>query len=391
MPRRQPAAWLVAIGLSLTLGLAGCTPGAENVAEPSPASTTPEPTSVPAATSVPFASGLERATAMAIAPDGMILVTAGTELIRVDQAGEQTIASHDLTDIAPTGPGLVDVVLDPSFPGTPVIYVCYRTSADLRVVPLTIDRTMTSAVAGLPLLTGLPLPVTGERGCRLAFGPDRYLYVGTADGGDPTAPQDQSKLGGKILRIDVHTRQHPASNPFADRPEAASKLVYSYGHREITGLAWHPTTGTLYAIDQGPGRQDEVNVIEPGGNYGWNPASASATAYQTEKVPMTDLTIASARPAAWNSGNTAPGLGQALFVRGNQWGVLTSDLAITNLAGPRVLFLQVTGQVVADPLTLATVNPIGATGALGQDADGNLYLLTAAGGPERLVRVSTTN
>ena len=80
---------------------------------------------------------------------------------------------------------------------------------------------------------------------------------------------------------------------------------------ESNVIALFRSGGQLYAIDRGPGRQDEINVVVAGGNYGWNPASASVTEYQTDGVPMTDLSIANARPAAYNSGDVGQQLGPA--------------------------------------------------------------------------------
>ncbi len=346
---------------------------------------------MPSTTRTVIAEGLGPATALEIAPDDTMLVTVGSEILSITPAGTRSTLRHDLTDVATSGAGLLDLALAPGFPATPEIYLCYRTDTDIRVVSMTTDRELTSARSGLALLTGLPLPRPGEVGCHIEFGPDAHLYIGTSDGGDPRAPQALESSGGKILRLDVASRRAPADNPFIDRSDPITQLVYSYGHRDITGLAWHPNSATMYAIDRGPNRENEVDVIVPGGNYGWDPASRSTSNYQTDGVPMTDLSISGARPAAWNSGTDSPGLGPALFVAGSQWGSLSCDLVISNTAGPRVLFLSVTGEVIDQPTTLPTVNPLGPTTDIDQDAAGNLLVIAASGDDERLLRLSVTS
>ena len=87
------------------------------------------------------------------------------------------------------------------------------------------------------------------------------LYVATGDAGNPASSQNRSSLGGKILRI-TPEGEIPEDNPFPNNP------LYSYGHRNVEGLAWDED-GRLYASEFGLNRYDEVNLIEPGENYGW--------------------------------------------------------------------------------------------------------------------------
>ena len=111
-----------------------------------------------------------------------------------------------------------------------------------------------------PVLGGIPSG-TVHNGGRLAFGPDGMLYVTTGDAGDSSNSQDLDSLGGKILRL-TPTGGVPDDNPFPGSP------VYSYGHRNVQGLAW-ADDGTMYASEFGQNTWDELNVIQAGGNYGW--------------------------------------------------------------------------------------------------------------------------
>lgn len=110
------------------------------------------------------------------------------------------------------------------------------------------------------VLTGMAAS-TNHNGGRIAFGPDGMLYATVGDAGDPHQAQDLGSLSGKILRV-TPDGDVPADNPFDDSP------VYSSGHRNPQRIAWGPD-GTMYASEFGQDTWDELNVIEPGGNYGW--------------------------------------------------------------------------------------------------------------------------
>lgn len=106
--------------------------------------------------------------------------------------------------------------------------------------------------------------IPGDRihnGGRLAVGPDDYLYVTTGDANVPSLSQDEKNLAGKILRM-TKDGEIPEDNPFDD------SYVYTTGHRNPQGLSW-TDDGTMYSSEHGPTAQDEINIIEPGLNYGW--------------------------------------------------------------------------------------------------------------------------
>ena len=110
------------------------------------------------------------------------------------------------------------------------------------------------------ILAGLPAAGV-HNGGRIAFGPDGMLYVTAGDANDRASAQSLDALSGKILRL-TPSGDVPDDNPFAGSP------VYSYGHRNPQGIAWD-AEGTLYASEFGQNTWDELNIIEPGGNYGW--------------------------------------------------------------------------------------------------------------------------
>jgi glucose/arabinose dehydrogenase len=138
------------------------------------------------------------------------------------------------------------------------VYAYLTTAGDNQVVRMGFDDGALSGQS--PILTGIP---AGGRhnGGQIKFGPDGKLYVATGEAGNPQLAQDRASLGGKILRINSD-----GSVP-SDNPDPASP-VWSYGHRNIQGLAWD-SAGRLWAAEYGANLVDELNLIEPGGNYGW--------------------------------------------------------------------------------------------------------------------------
>ncbi|MDO8145829.1 sorbosone dehydrogenase family protein [Isoptericola sp. 178] len=121
--------------------------------------------------------------------------------------------------------------------------------------------------APVTLVDGIPAASFHDGG-RLAFGPDGMLYASTGDAGVPELAQDPDSLAGKILRMTADG-DAPDDNP------SPGSLVYSSGHRNVQGLAW-ADDGTLFATEFGQSTWDELNVVEPGANYGWPEVEGAA-------------------------------------------------------------------------------------------------------------------
>ena len=208
--------------------------------------------------------GLEVPWDLAFTPDGRILITERPGRIRVVSDGTLQEAPYATIDVFHRSEaGLMGITIHPDFAANGYIYVCYTyregRSTLNRIARLTDqgDRATDHHV----ILDHIP-GATRHDGCRIRFGPDGYLYATTGDATDPGLSQDLDSLAGKVLRM-ADDGSVPPDNPFS------GSLVYTWGHRNPQGLAWHPATGDPFITEHGPDRDDEVNLLEQGQNYGW--------------------------------------------------------------------------------------------------------------------------
>lgn len=159
--------------------------------------------------------------------------------------------------------GLMGLALHPNFTQNHQMYVyhTYAKNGGLYNKVLMLTEKNNKIVNSKIILDGIPASDSNNGG-RIKFGPDGKLYVSTGDSETPELAQNTKSLAGKLLRLN-DDGTIPDDNPIPESP------VYSYGHRDIQGFAWHPITKKLYASEHGPAGNDEVNIIEPGSNYGW--------------------------------------------------------------------------------------------------------------------------
>jgi glucose/arabinose dehydrogenase len=189
--------------------------------------------------------------------------------------------------------------------GGQTVFAYLTTGQDNRVVRMGFDEGALAEQS--PILTGIPAGSIHDGG-RIAFGPDGKLYVATGDSGNRELAQDRSSLGGKILRINTDGSVPP------DNPDPSSP-VWSFGHRNIQGLAWD-SAGRLWATEYGSNQFDELNLIQPGANYGWPMAEGRAdTSGLTDPVIQWGTDEASPSGLAYYGGSlwVAALRGQRLF------------------------------------------------------------------------------
>ena len=241
--------------------------GTETTTSPSPTSPRASRSSVPTPSvtgpAINLLTGLDRPWSIAVLPDGSALVSVRNtaEVHRVPAAGgggSPTVVGRVPGVVSEGEGGLLGLAVADDFDADPVVYAYFTSSTDNRVAAIPWQ----SGRLGQPhvILEGIPRS-RNHNGGRLAFGPDRQLYVTTGDSGETRLAQDLGSLGGKILRITRDGEPAPG-NPFGGSP------VWSYGHRNVQGIAWD-ATGRMYASEFGSNVWDELNAIQPGRNYGW--------------------------------------------------------------------------------------------------------------------------
>ncbi|OAH15843.1 quinoprotein glucose dehydrogenase B precursor [Streptomyces jeddahensis] len=200
-------------------------------------------------------------------PDGDLLVSSRDEgtITRVDADSGRKTEIGSVPGVAPAGEGgLMGLALSPAYASDHMVYAYFTTESDNRIARMLYDEKKPAGEQlGAPdtVFKGIPKGFI-HNGGRIAFGPDKMLYAGTGETGDTGLAQDKESLGGKILRLTPDGEPAPG-NPFGD-----DSPVYSYGHRNVQGLAWDEDK-RLWAAEFGQNTWDELNLIEPGDNYGW--------------------------------------------------------------------------------------------------------------------------
>ncbi|MGW2723289.1 PQQ-dependent sugar dehydrogenase [Streptomyces sp. NPDC001492] len=221
------------------------------------------------------ATGLKTPWGLARLPGGGLLVSSRDEgtITKVDEKTGRKTELGKVSGVSPAGEGgLLGIALSPDYAADHMIYAYFTSASDNRIVRLLYDaRKPAGEQLGAPdtIFKGIPRGYI-HNGGRIAFGPDRMLYAGTGESGNRGLAQDKKSLGGKILRLTPEGDPAPG-NPFPDSP------VYTYGHRNVQGLAWDPEQ-RLFASEFGQDTWDELNAIKPGGNYGWPDAEGRSSA-----------------------------------------------------------------------------------------------------------------
>jgi glucose/arabinose dehydrogenase len=385
--------WLIALLAVAPLIACAVTP-AEAVVVP-----VPSPSIAAAAPALDVAvvvDGLDLPWDVAQAPDGTLLLDerpGGLTAVLPDGTVREVQADFsDLFVLIETG--LMGLVLDPAFEGNRRFYTCQGArdgdSADVEVIAWTVDdQWRTATRVADPLLDGIPVNESGGQhsGCRLRFDPTGALLVGTGDNIVGTTPQDLGSLAGKVLRIDAATGKPAPDNPFADR-SGAPAYVWTYGHRNVQGLAVRPGSGQVYATEHGSYRDDEVTLLRPGGNGGWNPVGSGG---YNDSVPMTDPSLPDVMLPSWASGDPTIAPSGSTFLAGPHWGDYEGLLLLGVLKGRGVLALRLAddGTLLEQFRLPELEGTYGRIRAVQQGGDGALYVTTDnGGGADRLLRVT---
>ncbi len=332
------------------------------------------------------ASGLQKPWDVTFLPDGTALFTEndGAVSLIIDSIVRR-IATIPEVDSSGEG-GLTGVAVDPAFTKNRTVYLCYNSDSDVRVVSMKLDGNASKLTNANVIVDEIPSNNSGRHsGCRVAFGPDGYIWIGTGDAADASNPQDPKSLGGKILRVKTDGSPAPGNMGKGFDPR-----IYSYGHRNTQGIAFMNTkkNGSVgYSIEHGSDIDDEVNPLVKG-NFGWDPIEP----YVENDVPMTDITkFPGAIRATWSSGDTTQAPSGASLIYGNEWKSWNGALAVAMLKEQhlKIFTFKDDGTIQKEFRVLEDRGRI-------RDAelapDGSLYVTTDNGAAQDVVmRITPTN
>lgn len=234
--------------------------------------------------------------------------------------------------------GLLGIALHADFPNQRFVYLYYTSASDNRVSRFDVGENFELSAEEV-IVDGIPAAPNHDGG-RIAFGPDGMLYIGTGDAGDEDSAADPESLAGKILRV-APDGSTPDDNPTSGSP------VYSYGHRNVQGLGWDDD-GRFFATEHGPTGEgglcchDEINLIEPGGFYGW-PFRAGASSGPNTGDPPDDPID----PIAESGNETWAPAGLAVDTSSDG-----AALIVATLAGSELLRFALEGDTAGEPTTV---------------------------------------
>ncbi|WP_148862035.1 PQQ-dependent sugar dehydrogenase [Marinobacter fonticola] len=325
-----------------------------------------------------IATGLENPWAMAFLPNGDALVTERAGRLRILRDGnivEQPVSG--LPDLKVGGQGgLMDIILHPEFSDNRQLFLSYAHQNSegytTRVARAHYENRKLSDVK--VIFDALPRSdSTRHYAGRLAFDREGYLYVPVGDRGEKDRAQDISDDAGGVHRITTDGEPAPG-NPFLDDPDASDTL-FTYGNRNIQGIARHPETGAIWTHEHGPRGGDEINILEASTNYGW-PEITHGIGYSG--LPITDRTEAPgmAQPLHYWDPSIAPS-GMA-FYTGEVFPQWQGDVFVGALKFQKVVRLRINDakDVVEEEDLLTDMDH--RIRAVTQGPAGNIWLLTDA-------------
>jgi aldose sugar dehydrogenase len=378
-----------------------CTGGDDTPAPPSGAGGTPVPeetTSTRLTWHVhPVMTGLDHPWDAEFLPDGSMLVTERDVkriLLRTPD-GRVRVAADDPPGIWVGGEtGLMSIAIDPNFSRNRRFYTCQGNNADtytghdVRVTSWRLNRSDTHAFRTGVIVKGLPSTSGRHGGCRLKIGPGGALYIGTGDAATGTNPQDLTSLGGKVLRVNRFTGNATPSNPFASSSNPNTRLIYTYGHRNVQGLAFRPND-VMWSVEHGPDRDDEINRLVAGGNYGWNPVPG-----YNESVPMTDFALPGPQVGArWSSGFPTDATSGAAWLSNPRWDGLRGMLAVASLkdSSLRLMHFDQDNKLLKVLIPKALDGTYGRLRSVTQGPAGALFITTDNSSIDKVLRVWVTH
>lgn len=335
------------------------------------------------------APGLDVPWAMAWLPDGDLLVSERRGEILRFRDGELVARLTGVPNVDRNAQGgLLDLALHPDFETNRYLYLSYSDKSgeeDGSNTAIARARLVGNALTDLEILyKAAPNTPSGYHfGSRMAFDKDGYLYFPVGDrGARDVNPQDKRRDGGKIYRLH-DDGSIPADNPFVDAGAGIVTAMYSLGHRNTQGMAMHPRTGKIWTHEHGPKGGDEVNVIEPGANYGW-PILSYGINYSGTPFAEAEERDGYASPAWYWDPSIAPS-GMA-FVTSSRYPDWQGHLLVGALRAEKLVLCELDGDSIESVQTV--FEDLGRVRDVRQGPDGYIYVAIDGLGVQRLVPAS---
>ena len=329
---------------------------------------------------VPVASGLQNPWGIAFLPGGDILITERSGRLRIVREGRL------LPDAVPGVPevlaqgqgGLLDVQPHPDFATNRLIYITYsKPYTDLEGARTVLVRGtfQDDALTNIEELFSAQAVGRGHYGSRIAFDGNGYVFITAGDRQAPSRgdlyahpAQDLSNHHGVVVRLHDDGRI-PVDNPFVGTAGALGE-IWSYGHRNPQGLAFHPMTGDLWANEHGPQGGDELNVVLPGRNYGWPVIGYGVNYGSGTTIHEGTLKEGMESPKHfWVPSIATSGL---MIYTGDKFPAWRGNVFVGGLGGEQLSRLTVDGQTVLNEETL--FQRMGRIRDVRQGPDGYIYL-----------------
>lgn len=320
-----------------------------------------------------IADGLDHPWGMDFLPDGRLLVTERPGRLRilgVDGSVSPPLAGTPEVFGQGHG-GLLDIALHPEFPSNRLVYLSFvepgEEGASLAVGR---GRFAPDRIEDFRVIFRAQPAVTGSQqfGGRIAFSPEGDLFIAMGDRFRSETAQDLSTHLGAIVRVKADGTV-PRDNPFAGCANAKDE-IWTYGHRNIGAIAFHPESGRPWAAEMGPRGGDELNVLSPGGNYGW-PLVSWGSYYDGTDIPDPPTQPRFVAPVMhWTPVISPSGM---VFYTGTMFDAWRGDLLVGGLTTQELVRLEVQGRRVTEVERLSLNARIR---DLMQAPDGSVYVLT---------------
>ncbi|QIL20466.1 PQQ-dependent sugar dehydrogenase [Thermomonas sp. HDW16] len=323
-------------------------------------------------------SDLEHPWSLALLPEGGFLVTERPgRLRRIAADGTLSAPIAGVPKVFAQGQGgLLDVVLDPDYANNKRIWLSFAEPGDGDTAGTAV-ATATLAASALSdvqvIYRQLPKLEGGNHfGSRIAFDGKGHVFISQGERNQRPLAQDLEVLQGKLVRLNIDGSQ-PADNPFASGV-GVRKAIWSYGHRNMQGMAVDPRTGTLWQSEHGPRGGDEINLPQAGKNYGW-PVITNGINYSGLKIPEAVGETKPGMEAPYHVWEKSPGLSGMDFYTGHTGSAWNNSLFLGALADRNLIRLTLDGDRIVSEERL--LNDLGKRiRDVRVGADGNVYVLT---------------